>query len=242
MPKWSRDYLLTSILSGIAAVLGLALAVEWTVLARHRSENLQPPPAKTAPAQESDAEDEADFELPALDEYEQMTERPLFMESRRPGAVATETAAPPPPPTPMNLKLMGIVWTPEGRTALMADAKGKYKRLKAQDTLDGWTLIDLGTDKVTMQQGEKREDLPLLKKRPKTSTPPNAPPPPGQPPMPGQPAPGQPVPGQPVPGQRPQPQPVQPEPVDIDEENQDIPEEEMEPDTSSEDTDIAIDE
>lgn len=218
MPKWSRDYLLTALLGGLALVLGLAVALEWTVLARHRGQNLQPPPARTAPVAEPEVEGE-DFELPALDDYEQMAERPLFMENRRPGADIAETSAPPPPPpTPMNLKLMGIVSTPRGKTALLVDGKGKYKRLKSQDALDGWVLVELGADKVTMQQGDKREDLPLLKKRPKPPSPPGAPPPPGQPPR---------------PGQRPPPPPP-PVPVEA---GEDIPEESSDSDLPEEDID-----
>jgi hypothetical protein len=226
MPKWSRDYLLTSILGAIALALGVAVTVEWAVLARHRGRDLQPPPAKTAPAAEPGIEEE-DFELPALDDYEQMAERPLFMENRRPGVETAEAAAPPPPPTPMTLKLMGIVSTPKEKTALLMDSKGKYKRLKVQDTLDGWMLVELSSDKATLQQGDKREDLPLLKKRPKT-----APPPPGTPPQAGQlPRPG-PMPG-PVPGQRPPPPPA-PQTGD---ENLDVPEDESDTDIPDEDTD-----
>lgn len=226
MPKWSRDYLLTALLGGLALVLSLAVAVEWTVLARHRRQNLQAPPAKTAPLPEPEVGEE-DFELPALDDYEQMAERPLFMENRRPGSEVAETAAPPPPPTPMNLKLMGIVLAPEGKTALLVDGKGKYKRLKAQDALDGWVLVELGADRVTMQQGDKREDLPLLKKRPKIAPPP----------QPGAPPPGQP----PRPGQRPPPPPPPPVPqpgVEAGEEVQEIPEEVPDSDVPDEDTDI----
>jgi type II secretory pathway component PulC len=184
MPKWSRDYLLTSILAGIAAVLSVALLLEWVVLDNGREQAVQAPPAKTAPAADTDSESTKDFELPSLDEYEQMAERPLFMENRRPGAETQEAAAEPPPKLPLNLKLMGIVFTPEGKKALMADAKGKYKRLKVQETLDSWTLVELGPDKVVMQQGEERKELMLLKTKPKA--PPGPQPPPGAPPRPVQ--------------------------------------------------------
>lgn len=222
MSKLSRDYLLPSILGCAAAALSLALAIEWVVLAKG-NHNPAPPPAKARAA--PDAEDGGaakEFDLPEENEYAQMADRPLFMENRRPGADTAAEPPPPPPATPMALKLMGIVWTPQGKLALVADAKGKYKRLKPQDSLDGWTLVELGTDKVTMLQGDRREELTLLKKRPKA-------PAGGPQPVPGQPAPGQPMrPGQrPMPPQPIQPPPIQPDPMMPDEENPDMPEEDM---------------
>ncbi|MGZ8248345.1 type II secretion system protein N [Methylomagnum sp.] len=220
MAKLSRDYLLPSILGCVAAALGLALAIEWAVLARHRSHDLAPSPAKAAVAPEAEATDAGkEFDLPEENEYEQMAERPLFMENRKPGVDAAAEPPPAVPVGPMTLKLMGIVWTPEGKLALVADAKGKYKRLKPQDSLDGWTLVELGTDKVTMLQGERREELTLLKKRPKAPTG-------GPPPVPGQPMAGQPQ--RPGPGQRPMPPvPMQPDAMMPDEENPDMPEDDM---------------
>jgi hypothetical protein len=191
MPKWSRDYLLTALLGAIALMLALAVAVEWSVLANRSGEKLQSAPVKPAPVGEPEAAG-VDFKLPPLDRYRQMTERPVFMENRRPGVDVVEVVPPPPPPpTPMNLKLMGIVSTPKEKTALLLDNKGKYKRLKAQDLVDGWVLVELGVDKVTLQQGDRREVLPLLKKKPKVPAPPGGPqmgqlPPPGVPPRPGQ--------------------------------------------------------
>lgn len=232
MPKWSREYLLTAVLAGVAAVLALSLAVEWLVLERSGSREVSPPSARTAPAPIDDTEIEGDFELPPLEDYRQMVERPLFMETRRPGAETNEAAAPQSPPRPINLKLMGVVWTPHGKIALLVDAKGKYRRLKMQDMLDGWTLVDLESDRATLQQGEKREVLPLLKKRPKPppGTQPAPAPPPGQPAPPAQPAPAQPSGQGPVPA--PQPQPGT---VGAGEDSQDVPEDEPDDEAAGED-------
>lgn len=212
--KWSRDYLLAALLAGLALGLGVIVTVEWLVLEQGREAMLDLPPAKPARTADAGAGEAKDFELPGLDDYEQMTERPLFMESRRPGA---EGGPPPPPPvaqTPLTSKLMGIVWTPQGKKALIVDAKGKYKRMKPLDILDNWTLIELGVDRVVMQQGEERKELPLLKKKPKP------PPGPGQPGQPGQ------MPGQ-QPPRAPHPQAVPP-PEEIEDEGTEIPEEDPE--------------
>lgn len=217
MPKLPREYVLPAVLAGIALVLGFIVALEALVLDRKRQAALVKPQSQAAPPMETGSGGPESLELPPLDDYRQIADRPLFMESRRPGSDMNE---PPPPPEvrkmPMTLKLMGIVHTPEGRKALLVDAKGKYKRLKAQDTLDSWTLVDVGVDRVVMQQGQDNQELPLLKKKPKAAVPPGQPgqpqaqpAPPGKPPRPGRPP--MPVP-QPV--EEPEEEPMPPEEED----------------------------
>jgi len=229
MPKLSREYLIAAALAGIVAVLALLMALEWMVLNKRREQTLALPPAQASASALGESGEAKEFELPALDDYRQMAERPLFMETRRPGAEPTEAAAPPPPPMlPMTLKLMGIVFSPQGKKALVMDAKGKYHRIAVQQSQDSWTLVEIGESQVIMQQGESREKLPLLKKKPKTPGPPLA-----QAGLPGQPIQA----GQPP---RPGRPPIPPRPQAIEEESsepqEDIPEEE---DTGSaeEDTD-----
>lgn len=222
MPKWTRDYLATLVLAAVAVVMALAFAVEWAGVSRLYRSNAAPLSVRTPGPEESEPEDGQDFELPGLDDYEQMIQRPLFMETRRPGEAVAEQPPPPPPQTPLNLKLMGVVATPKGKLALLADAKGKYKRLKKNDTLDGWTLVELGSDRVTMQQGDERKDLPLLKVKPK--------PPPGALGQPGQPGQPRQVPNAPA---RPPPQPP---PADTGEIEQEFPEDETDFDATEEET------
>jgi hypothetical protein len=181
MPKWSRDYLLTVVLAGVAAVLGLAVVVEWAVLERSSRKILAAAPVKSVPGEAADATAVQDFELPDLDEFAATVERPLFAENRRPPAEDADAAAAPAPSKPLTLKLMGVVFTPKQHTALLVDAKGKYKRIRKDESLDGWTLVALAPGKVTMQQGEEQKELMLLKPKPKVPSVPNAPPQPGQP-------------------------------------------------------------
>lgn len=99
--------------------------------------------------------------------------------------------------------------------ALIADAKGKYKRLKVKDSLDGWQITDIKPDRLLIEQGEFKEDLSLLKKPAKgasptpTGTPAMAPPnvPPPQPVRPASPRPSR--------GAVPAPPPIPEEPVEI---------------------------
>lgn len=235
MSKWSRDTLLTWILATVAGLLVVAVTVEWVMLDRNRQAVLGTLPSKTGsvPVQSEAEEEERGFELPELDTYEQVTERPLFAESRRPEVVAPSVELPPDQPkSPLTLKLMGIVFTPTTQTALLVDAKGKYKRVKLQETFDNWTLVELSPDWATLQQGEERQKLDLLKIKPKPPKPPGTPGQTGQAPprpaMAGGPAQGRmPGPGRQV--QRPQPMPE-----DMDTGEEDMPEDEEDMDSTDE--------
>ena len=203
MPKRLRPYVLSAILLIIVSAVAALLAGEWFYLRKHRGHAEQSESPATAPMPEPGLLPD-DFSLPALNLYQQLVERPLFMESRRPGQPPSAEPPPPPPPQtppPITLKLMGILSTPEGKMALIADAKGKYKRMKTKDALDGWQISAIKPDRILMEQGGFKEDLPLLKKRPKgapgarPSVPP-VPPPPQPVPSPAQTNQRPPIPGQ----------------------------------------------
>jgi hypothetical protein len=169
MPARLRPYLLSGFLLALTAILSILLAGEWLYL-KHGRENraaLKPQPQLPMP---NDQLLPDDFALPGLNQYQQMAERPLFMETRRPSPPAPPG---PPPPTkpeiapPINFKVMGILATPEGRMTLIADAKGKYKRMKVKDALDGWQIAEIKKDTISIEQAGFSEDLSLLKKRAK---------------------------------------------------------------------------
>lgn len=168
MPKWSRDYWPSLILAGLIMILALAGLVEWAWLHPLDRPNLSRSdnrPASDA-ASVSGAEQPA-FELPDLESFAATVERPLFAENRRPPAEEELEAASNAVSTPLTLKLMGVIFTPRQHSVLMQDAKGKYKRMRRNDTLDGWTLVTIAGDRVTLQQGSEQKELMLLKPRPK---------------------------------------------------------------------------
>lgn len=168
MPKWSREYLPSLILSGLVLVLALLGLVEWSFLQSDtrqnsaRQDNRHPIEARQDSAAESPG-----FELPELEEFTATVERPLFAENRSPPAEDELEASAPAASTPLTLKLMGVIFTPRQQTVLMQDAKGKYKRMRRNDTLDGWTLAGIAGDRVTLRQGSEQKELMLLKPRPK---------------------------------------------------------------------------
>jgi hypothetical protein len=207
MPKRLRPFVLSGILLILASALAALLTGEWQYLRSQRAHAVKKAGSAAAPIPEVELLPD-DFALPALNTYEQIVSRPLFMESRRPGQPPSAEPPPPPPPAtppPITLKLMGILSTPQGKMALIADAKGKYKRMKLKDALEGWQIDEIKPDLLRMEQSGFKEELPLLKKRPKGG-PGARPPAPVAPPVPAAPPP---QPNQPPmqPNRRPMPMP-----------------------------------
>ena len=171
MSQRLRPFFLTGILLILTSWLGALLTGEWLHLRSKPSGN-SPTENKARVSSTETSLTPDTFTLPGVGEYQQMVERPLFLESRRPPPPKSEEPPPPEPPpppekaTPVTFKVMGILSTPEGRMALIADTKGKYKRLKLKDSLDGWQIADIKPDRLLIQQGPFKEDLSLLKKRP----------------------------------------------------------------------------
>ena len=194
-----QPYALTLVLLGITVLAGIGLSAEWfylknnnKTLSARRSQSQETPPEDNLP---SDI-----FKLPEVSQFAQLVERPLFMETRRPSPpLPPGPPAKTEPPAPVTFKLMGVLETPEGRMALIADAKGKYKRFKLNELVDGWEIASIKPDRLILQNAGTNEDLALLKKKPKGTkppqetlpqnpeTPPTPPQAPPQPPHPGTP-------------------------------------------------------
>jgi hypothetical protein len=171
MPKWSREYMPALVLSGLVAVLSILATLEWAWLQPGQLQGHNRPDNRPSSGAGVVAdEDSPGFELPELEAFAATVEHPLFAENRLPPAEEALDAATPLVSTPLTLKLMGLIFTPRQQTALMQDAKGKYKRLHRNDSLDGWTLVALSGDRVTLQQGGEQKELILLKPRPKPPT------------------------------------------------------------------------
>lgn len=64
---------------------------------------------------------------------------------------------------------MGVIESPKGRLALIAEAKGKYRRLRLKDAIDGWEVTEIRDDRLFLEQGGLKQDIGLTKKRPKTT-------------------------------------------------------------------------
>ncbi|MDF9392813.1 MULTISPECIES: hypothetical protein [Methylococcus] len=164
--KLSSELRLSLLLASVCAGLGLLLVVEWYSMDRIYRIPEVPKVADKAGADEPEL---APFEFPDLGEFEELVERPLFVEGRRPPPEVVEEPPPPVAHTPLDLKLMGLIFSPAGKTALLVDPKGKYKRVKEGGIVSGWVLKELKTDRVILQQDGEIKELLLLKAKPKTA-------------------------------------------------------------------------
>lgn len=112
----------------------------------------------------------AEFTFPPLEEFSEITARPLFSPFRRPPSEAesAETAtedAPPPTLSDFNLTLTGVVISAEGRMALLQrPASTDLIRALLGQEIDGWRIELIEADRVTLRQGETVEVVTLRDK------------------------------------------------------------------------------
>ena len=166
-PK-SPEYALTLPLAVLCVALGVVLVIESALMRRDES-GVAPDAAPTNPdAAAGDDAADAVFELPPIDEFSAFVDRPLFLEGRKPVAEAETLQTPKEEDlAPLALSLMGVMLGPRGEWAILAEASGKNRRVKVGGSIGGWRLVALKPDRVTVQRGEEKRDLPLMKPRPK---------------------------------------------------------------------------
>lgn len=184
MPKRYREYTLALALLAGCGLLLVILIGEWAYY-RNRQADLKARLAEKVEVHlKAPTVEQERYELPGLEEYAATVERPLFMETRRP---AEEDAGQPEAAmvekTPLYLKLKGVASDAGQAVGLFVDAKGKYKRLHKNESMDGWKVAELEPSKAIMEQNGAREELKLFAPKPKKKP---------QPPVPGVPVEGQP--------------------------------------------------
>lgn len=124
---------------GVAAIVFVALAAwPW----------LFPPVPATRPlaAQSASVPATALSPLPPLASFAAIVERPLFSPSRRPTPGATGTLG---ASVESRYRLIGIVATGPKRRAFVAEGARRLD-IGEGDTLDGWTVSEIGQDRVRL--------------------------------------------------------------------------------------------
>lgn len=167
MPKALRDFAPALIMLAGSLLLTLILLLEWSHDLSRRAE-LRAPQSPTS-AEIASEVSESSTALKGVEGYSQMVERPLFTENRRPAEDEDSAAASQAEQTPLDFKLMGVMLTPQIKAALFLDARNKYKRVRLNNSMNGWTLVDIATDRVSLEQAGERRELLLLKPKPKTA-------------------------------------------------------------------------
>ena len=98
-----------------------------------------------------------------LDSYSAMVNRPLFTEGRKPIEDAEEVTPVQQFTGDVELILTGLVDTPEGVTAMLRDNNNKHYRAKEGEEAQGWDIVKIKADKITIERGSDRKELMLRK-------------------------------------------------------------------------------
>lgn len=113
------------------------------------------------------------YRAPPFESFSPMVQRPLFLPTRRPASVIK-------PPTPrliipehamvtknINLLLSGVIHDGEEYTALVRKGKqGKLVQLKKDKTIDGWRLLEIKPEEITLNKGANFATLRLRDNKP----------------------------------------------------------------------------
>lgn len=138
----------------------LACALLAGILAIESHNLLQPKAGNTGnTANAVTPPNQARFNPPALATFSEITERPLFSESRKP-APKPQTVDKAAPTTPLRLQLEGIAITPESRLAMVRDLiKNRVLNLALGEQHEGWELISISENVATFKRGEQIQEL-----------------------------------------------------------------------------------
>lgn len=160
------------VLMGLLAV-GCVIAASILFMRWLNPPSLEPSPTiGQAGLKEFEVRPTRPFQVEPMDSYSEITERPLFLAERRPPEEQPQdTLASDTPAETDDLLLLGVVLTPETTMALVqVDKAGKIERLKVGAEVNGWQLQSVQADRVVLQSGERKLDLPLLRNRKKAAS------------------------------------------------------------------------
>ncbi len=146
---WLLDSLLLgALLAAVALIVWLArapLATRDSGARKHEAFEIAPPGERRSPP---------------LSAFRAMVERPLFWPGRRPLAVKTPSASGKAGEL-ADYALVGVLVFDDEGIALVRDRKGKTRRIKQGEKLEGWRLARLGRREAEFRHNGRRELLPL---------------------------------------------------------------------------------
>ncbi|NOT84558.1 MAG: hypothetical protein HOP02_07205 [Methylococcaceae bacterium] len=180
MSHYSWEYKITLLCAACSLILCLLLGGEALYGKHYRGELLKEIFTVKKAGFEMKPVPAYPFPQGAVEQYADFVARPVVFEGRKPIAKIVEPVAavaevPKAPVGEFGLTLTGIVKTPKGGIkALFQNPAGKTpseknKRLAQGEEFNGWKLIDIQTDKISIQAGSETKEIKLLKAKPKTA-------------------------------------------------------------------------
>ena len=107
--------------------------------------------SKMAATTVSELPPELQFSMRPIEDFYAILERPIFSPSRRPPAIEALEA---PPDSDVTFTLKGIMIDEDVRIALFrAKSNKKILRLREGDKIEGWTLVRIERDSVSLARG-----------------------------------------------------------------------------------------
>ena len=175
MSGWLRDVELrpTLVLTAACVLLAAAAMVAWFW---RPASNLTPAVVAADDGGKADSGStltEQSFQLPALDQYVEMVDRPLFNQERRPVENAPEPKVTQPGtsnPKALRLNLTSVIIAPGRKLAIFRDlSKNKSIRVAEGEVVKGWRLSQIQGDKVILERDGKSHELPLRVPKPEVA-------------------------------------------------------------------------
>ena len=131
------------------------------------------PPPLSKPAKQKAAPNVGDSQklisLPDIADLNQLVDRPLFSQSRRPEILEPEPKAPPPEKkkSPLAIELTGVMIVGKSRIALLKQVRGKKSwQGEIGQTIEGWEIRNIEPNQIVLIQSGETRILKLVDRTP----------------------------------------------------------------------------
>ena len=145
----------------LCAILAVVLVVDLTT---GDGDLAEIPPAKPQPRKSlQEAETQSGFVMPPQDTYAEISDRPLFIRSRRPLPPELETTEKTQAETSQAAFILsGVILTGTQRMAFLQPQNSpKIARVEEGQQYEGWTVEEIHPNRVVMRRGQEVSEIVL---------------------------------------------------------------------------------
>lgn len=164
---------LVSLLLALIGLISVIILAEWLVIKYARHDLLQGVNQAVSSGYEIEEIPKIELLKSSLEDFDDMVNRPLFVEGRRPIVVVESV----PDKTEViftgkfDWELTGVFTTDMGMSALFVNKKArerkeKFSRVFVNDDLDGWKIEEIRNDRVVVSHLGSSQEIKLYKPRP----------------------------------------------------------------------------